>query len=305
MTRTYPIAGAEHRPSRPRIRQLARALLTPPVLLTAGRHHPGPRAAGRELILQEPVRLTVGAIGLISVVPITTPQAALIAARPGGRTGHIRADQGPGRDVSRSQRFGLAGRLLNRVGATRATAGIGASPHTGGHPAWRKSLANHKPGRRIGRRFSRAATVSGVMSADTLRARLGRLLLLACTVLGVVVLHTIGHALADGDEPGPVRVALVSAAPMFTASVPRDHGGCDGDGCGHHALMPTESSDTSRWWQACLALIILVFGAFSARARRPVRAVAAGGVRAGRRRPPWTVRPLVGLTVATVAVLRT
>jgi len=140
------------------------------------------------------------------------------------------------------------------------------------------------------------------MSADAFRARLGRLLLLACTVLGVVVLHTIGHALADLDEPGPVRAAVVDAASVFTASLPGDHGGCDGDGCGHHTLMPTESSDTSRWWQACVALTILVFGALTARARRPVRAVAAGGVKAGRRPPPWTVRPLVGLTVATVAV---
>jgi hypothetical protein len=144
-----------------------------------------------------------------------------------------------------------------------------------------------------------------VTSADTLRERLGRLLLLACTVLGVAMLHTIGHALADVDGPALVQAGVVSAAPVLTASVPGDHGGCDGDGCGHHTLMPTESSDTSRWWQACLALIILVFGAFSARARRPVRAVAVGGLRAGRRRPPWATRPLVGLTVATVAVLRT
>jgi len=142
-----------------------------------------------------------------------------------------------------------------------------------------------------------------VKSAGTVSGHLARLLLLACTVLGVAALHTIGHAGVTG--PGRHHPASASVA---AAVVPGEAGGCDGDGCPHHAAGPGEAADTSRWWDACLAILSVLAGAaLVLRLSGRVRAGAARAAVPFRWRPPprpARVRP-TGLLLVTAAVLRT
>ncbi|RZU53187.1 hypothetical protein EV385_5077 [Krasilnikovia cinnamomea] len=136
-------------------------------------------------------------------------------------------------------------------------------------------------------------------SAGTVSGHLARLLLLACTVLGVAALHTIGHAgLGDLDRHHPAAASVVVEG----------LGGCDGDGCLHHAAGSGGAADTSRWWEVCVAIL----GALAAcvlAARQWSRARGAAvevSVPARRRPPPHRVRgPTAGLILATAAVLRT
>jgi hypothetical protein len=137
-----------------------------------------------------------------------------------------------------------------------------------------------------------------VTSAGTLRGYLARLLLLACTVLGIAALHTIGHALSDVDHYGPVPVVAGAVAAL---TAPGDHGGCDGDGCAHHLLAPTETDAASRWWEACLAVLMLAVGVIMR-----VHSGAAPTAAITPRPPPRIFRrPPIGLTLTAVAVLRT
>jgi hypothetical protein len=138
-----------------------------------------------------------------------------------------------------------------------------------------------------------------VTSAGTIRGHLARLLLLACTVLGVAALHTIGHALSDVDHYGRVPAVVDGAVAALTA--PGDHGGCDGDGCTHHLLAPTETGAASRWWEACLALLMLAVGTIMR-----VHTGTTSRAAIAPRPPPRTFRrPPIGLTLTAVVVLRT
>jgi hypothetical protein len=144
-----------------------------------------------------------------------------------------------------------------------------------------------------------------VTSVPAVGQRLARLLLLAVTALGVAALHTIGHAAIAGPAHHPALQAATAVVVGVPISGDRD--GCDGDGCTHQAAMPASGGHTSRWWEACVAVLtVLALGALALLARwRTYRATGAVGV-APRRPPPPTraARPL-GLALATGAVLRT
>jgi hypothetical protein len=138
--------------------------------------------------------------------------------------------------------------------------------------------------------------------------RLARLLLLACTVLGVAALHTIGHAAVGA--PDHHNIVTVSAPVLpgtpIAQLVPGEHGGCDGDGCDHQAIAPGNADDSSRWWEVCVAVLsVLALGAL-------ITAAALGGRLAPtlttwvtRRPPPAARRRPVGLTLTALVVLRT
>jgi hypothetical protein len=148
--------------------------------------------------------------------------------------------------------------------------------------------------------------------------RVARLVLLACTLLGLAAMHTIGHsAVGHGaghyDEVGdpPTSAAEVLGAMAQAAGGTPDLlaalDGCAGDGCAHAALMPSGDGGMGGW-ELCVAvlsafavavlLVALLLAAVTGRFAPP----------AGRRRgiaaprgPP--VRQF-GLTLATVSVLR-
>lgn len=141
--------------------------------------------------------------------------------------------------------------------------------------------------------------------AAAIIGRLTRLLLLACTVLGVAALHTIGHA-AAGDTGQHTTVA--SSAVSVASIVPVDtdgHGGCDGDGCDHQSITPSDAHDNSRMWDVCVAVLsVLALGLLAA-------ATSSAHIGLARTRwtrwrpPPLLPHRRVGLALTTVAVLRT
>jgi hypothetical protein len=165
------------------------------------------------------------------------------------------------------------------------------------------------PAPRTPRRIDRP----GPGRAAVLVAALGRLLLIACTVIGVAALHTVGHAGVDTDQhsaatPGAVQTALNAVVPpsVRPADTSNDNG-CDGDGCTHQIAMPGDGNDSRHGWDVCLAILtLLLVTVLTAFARRrtddaPPRPAT------GRRRPPprdWAC-PAVGLTLASTAVVRT
>lgn len=138
-------------------------------------------------------------------------------------------------------------------------------------------------------------------SASAVGERLVRLLLLALTVLGVAALHTLGHAAITGPEQHSRVPAVASLTPVLA-----DQDGCAGDGCDHRSVMPIDNGQGSRWWETCLAVLsILAAGIFAVALSWHTRTAAAGGA-GPRRPPPRAARTLpLGLTLATVAVLRT
>lgn len=141
-------------------------------------------------------------------------------------------------------------------------------------------------------------------AAVTVSEHLARLLLLTCTVLGVAALHTIGHAaLSELDHQDRVAAA---AATVVTADT-GDVGGCDGDGCAHNAAAPVGGTNTSRWWDVCVAVLsVLAVGWLAAgMCMRAHNAARSAGITTWRP-PPGTARgPSMGLALTTAVVLRT
>jgi len=140
-------------------------------------------------------------------------------------------------------------------------------------------------------------------AAVTVSEHLARLLLLACTVLGVAALHTIGHAALGGLDHHDRAAAAIT---VVTADA-GDFGGCDGGGCAHNAAAPIGGADTSRWRDVCVAVRSgLAVGWLAAGLCMRAHSVApAAGTRMWRP-PPRTARgPSMGLALTTVAILRT
>ena len=140
--------------------------------------------------------------------------------------------------------------------------------------------------------------------------RLARLLLVACTVIGVAALHTIGHATADEHTTaGSVisgAIAVLIAPSSLVADTTSD-GGCDGDGCTHQIALSDSGRSGSSWWEVCVAILsalaAIVLAAGMLRLFHTIRVAQV----AGRRRPPpfaWVTAPPVGLTIAATAILR-
>jgi disulfide bond formation protein DsbB len=128
-------------------------------------------------------------------------------------------------------------------------------------------------------------------------------LLLACTLLGLAVMHTVGHTslgMAPHDAH-PGMVAEVAAPVPNLAALGADaRDSCPGGHCDPH--------DAMSGWSVCLAILqgfaaaVLLTLALLAlgRSRGAMRQAEDGAVPASRAPPP---RP-TGLTIASISVLR-
>jgi hypothetical protein len=143
------------------------------------------------------------------------------------------------------------------------------------------------------------------MTAQPLPPRpLVRWLLLACTLLGLAVMHTVGHTsvgmATHAAHPGMVA-EVAAQVPSLAGRAAADAGdSCPGGHCDGHGAMSG--------WSVCLAvlqgfaaavLLTLVLLAL-VRYRGAMRQTTGGAVPASRAPPP---RP-TGLTIASISVLR-
>ena len=170
--------------------------------------------------------------------------------------------------------------------------------------------------------------VGGVQAPEVSRAaaRMGRWLLLACTVIGLAAMHTLGHGASHtthGDahagspadagsdgHPAGVTVGAPLAAGTVAVAVAAAPGqmlaaadGC-GDGCAHGDSGGPGRHDIPLW-SVCLAVLgVAALLAWLVLRRRSGRDVddAAGAVRVGETRAP--PRAGVGMRVAAASVMR-
>ncbi|MEV6924783.1 DUF6153 family protein [Dactylosporangium sp. NPDC051485] len=138
--------------------------------------------------------------------------------------------------------------------------------------------------------------------------RAARLVLLLATLLGLAAMHTLGHA-------GPHMIGDHRHAPaaehstvMPIAAVIGAVTGCDGDDCGR--LLATAGHERGGMgdWAVCLAILVafaIVVLAAMLFTRRRASLTTARGRRARCAAPRAPPPRLVGLTLATVSVLRT
>lgn len=158
---------------------------------------------------------------------------------------------------------------------------------------------------------------------------LARLLLIACTAIGVAALHTLGHATASPDghsigrliaaQAGPVVVAqagtvAVAQAGTGTGTVAvalsirpagTDDDGCAGDGCTHEGALPDNGREPWHGWEVCLAILSVLATLLAVAVLRPVGIVRLGPPAGRWRLTSGPMRPPVGLALASTAVLRT
>jgi hypothetical protein len=140
------------------------------------------------------------------------------------------------------------------------------------------------------------------MTAQQLAPRpLVRWLLLACTLLGLAVMHTVGHASARMTPHDAHPGTVAAMAPPLASWVAADAGeSCSGEHCDGHGAMSG--------WSVCLAILqgfavafllalVLLAVAGPRGATRQMR----GGIAAPASRAP--PRP-AGLTIASISVLR-
>ena len=156
--------------------------------------------------------------------------------------------------------------------------------------------------------FDATANLCRVQTAVATIGRIARLVVLACTLLGLTALHTIGHAAVTGGDRPAVTVSAPEPGLVFVVAAPRDTDGCGDDGCTHESVLPGGAHDTSQRWDVCVAVLsVLAIGVLlvallriAALGRDPTPA---------RRRPPRTSRisrtPAFGLALTTIAVART
>jgi len=148
--------------------------------------------------------------------------------------------------------------------------------------------------------------VGGVRQQQTSMAgRLARWALLACTLVGLAAMHSLGH---NGGVHASVMLAEAHRASAMALVADRA-GDCAGDGCTHLSALPGGGGDDMPAWSVCLAVfsgfavVVLLAAAVLATARRYHPAgVWFGGPGVGPRAPPGPLP--VGLTLATVSVLR-
>jgi hypothetical protein len=150
--------------------------------------------------------------------------------------------------------------------------------------------------------------------------RLIRFVLLACTLVGLVAMHTLGHDAGmhglghsagthDHDQGTAIRVSTPDArAHLALPAAPGLRtGGCPGDDCPHAGLMPAEPRGGQLpGWAVCLAVISVFAMVLLAAARTLARWSGRWTGRTGNRRriPLRAPPPLLGLRLATESVLR-
>ncbi len=133
---------------------------------------------------------------------------------------------------------------------------------------------------------------------------MARLLLLACTLLGLAAMHTIGHGLMVGHSSHTAHTQTTMAVASLTG-----HDGCAGDGCtsmtaladrtGGHGMSP---------WELCVAILtaftVAVLLAVLLLRARTGRSPAPGSESGHARTPRAPPLLLMGLTLARVSVQR-
>ena len=93
------------------------------------------------------------------------------------------------------------------------------------------------------------------MAGVAASGRIARLVLLACTLVGLAAMHTVGHGAVTQSPPRTVAVrsAIGSVVAVVTATrASRDD--CGGDGCAHSGAPPTDSRGDP-WWQVCTGVL--------------------------------------------------
>ena len=131
--------------------------------------------------------------------------------------------------------------------------------------------------------------------------RAARWLLLACTLIGLAVMHVLGHG-------GPHAVTVHSHGSTAVSGVsmsPADL--CAGDGCLLAYAWSSGSGHGASDWSVCLAVLgglglVVMALLLGARAARGATPALGSRHRWGRPRAPPGLD--VGLTLATVSVLR-
>ncbi|MDT4991679.1 MAG: hypothetical protein QOH97_1571 [Actinoplanes sp.] len=156
--------------------------------------------------------------------------------------------------------------------------------------------------------FDAAASLCRVETAVAAIGRIARLLLLACTLLGLTALHTIGHAAVTGADHPAAAVSAADSGLVLIAAAPRDADGCGNDGCTHESVMPGGAHDTNQRWDVCVAVLsVLALGVLLAALL--LIATRSRGPTPARRWPPRTSRisrtPPFGLALTAIAVART
>jgi putative copper export protein len=156
--------------------------------------------------------------------------------------------------------------------------------------------------------FDAAASLCRVETAVATIGRIARLLLLACTLLGLTALHTIGHAAVTGADHPAAAVSAADSGLVLIAAAPRDADGCGNDGCTHESVMPGGAHDTNQRWDVCVAVLsVLAVGILLAALL--LIATRSRGPTPARRWPPRTSRisrtPPFGLALTAIAVART
>ena len=99
------------------------------------------------------------------------------------------------------------------------------------------------------------------MAGVAASGRIARLVLLACTLLGVAAMHTVGHGAVTHSplRTVAVRSTIGSVVAVVTAArTSRDD--CGGDGCAHPGAPPGDSRGRP-WWQVCTGVLTGVAGA--------------------------------------------
>jgi disulfide bond formation protein DsbB len=165
---------------------------------------------------------------------------------------------------------------------------------------------------RAAARWSRASVGAVTRAATADMGRVARWTLLACTLLGLAAMHTVGHAGMQMGAHGQVmpgstatlvvtHVAPVEAVQAVVAAVT---GGCADDDCAD----PSHHGGAMSGWSMCLAVLsglavvvllaALLLRATTGRGRRRFRAASRVVVPRG---PPGRRS---GLTMVAVSVLR-
>jgi hypothetical protein len=136
--------------------------------------------------------------------------------------------------------------------------------------------------------------------------RLARWALLACTLVGLAAMHSLGH---DAGAHASAMRAEGHHTPVMTVAAADRAADCAGDGCTHLSALPGGGGDDMPGWSVCLAvlggfaIVVLLGAALLATARHYYPAGALLGLSGAAPRAPPDLLP-VGLTLATVSVLR-
>jgi hypothetical protein len=136
--------------------------------------------------------------------------------------------------------------------------------------------------------------------------RLARWALLACTLVGLAAMHSLGH---DGGAHASAMLAEGHHAAVMTVAAADRAVDCAGDGCTHLSALPGGGGDDMPGWSICMAVlggfavVVLLGAAVLAVARRYNSAGTLLGRSGAAPRAPPGLLP-VGLTLATVSVLR-